>query len=816
MPPVAPLQPDQLYRRTDPAAFDFTTTAELPDLEGFIGQDRAIDALRFGVKIERHGYNIYALGPTGTGRYTLVRRFAEERAAGEPPPSDWCYVNNFEVPSQPRALRLPPGMGKQLRHDMERLVEDLRTALSAAFESEEYQNRRQTLEAEFQERQQESLNELQERARERNLALLRTQGGLVFAPLHEGNVLEPEEFEKLSDEEKERIKSEVEVMQEQLQKMLYQAPRWEREFRSRFSELNEEVTGFVLADLMNDLRQKYVELPDVTTYLDAVKKDVSDNVAAFLRSSEHGEGTEASVPAALRAAEAMRRYKVNVLVDSEDAAGAPVVYENNPTYLNLVGRVEQMAQLGALLTDFMLIKPGVLHYANGGYLILDAMKVLSNPYAWEGLKRALQFHEIRLESPLQMMSLTSTVSLEPEPIPLDVKVALIGDRQLYYLLAAYDPDFEELFKVAVDFDDEIVRDEGNQKLYAQLIATTARREGLRPFDAPAVQRVIEHSARMVSDAERLSARLHTVVDLLEEADHWTAEAGAEVVGREHVQKAIDAQVRRQNRVQERMQEEVVRNTIFIDTSGEKVGQVNALSVIQLGGYAFGRPSRITATVRLGQGEVVDIEREVEMGGPLHSKGVLILSSFLRARYADDEPLSLGVSLVFEQSYGGVEGDSASSTELYAILSAISGAPVKQSLAVTGSVNQFGQVQAIGGVNEKIEGFFDLCKARGLTGEQGVLIPAANVKHLMLRQDIVDAVAAGQFAVYPVETIDQGIELLTGVPAGERDAHGSYPAESINRRVEERLAELTKKRIEFDKLLDDQGKEKKTKSRKKPA
>jgi lon-related putative ATP-dependent protease len=460
--------------------------------------------------------------------------------------------------------------------------------------------------------------------------------------------------------------------------------------------------------------------------------------------------------------------------------------------------------MGALLTDFNLIKPGALHKANGGYLVLDIRKVLLQPYAWEGLKRALQAGQIRIESVGQMLSLISTVSLEPEPIPLDVKVALFGDRLLYYLLWQLDPDFGELFKVEADFEEQMDRNGENQLLYAQLISTLARKEELRPFDRGAVARVIEHSARMVGDAEKLSTQMRNITDLLREADYWAEEAGNGVVTAAEVQRAIDAQIYRSDRLRERVQEAILRETILIDTEGEEISQVNGLSVIQLGNFSFGRPTRITARVRLGKGEVVDIEREVELGGPIHSKGVLILSGFLGARYAGERPLSLSASLVFEQSYGGVEGDSASSAELYALLSAIAEVPIKQSMAVTGSVNQHGQVQAIGGVNEKIEGFFDVCKARGLTGEQGVLIPVSNVKHLMLRQDVVKAVDAGQFHIYPVEMVDQGIEILTGVPAGERDEEGNYPEGSINRLVETRLAELAEKRAEFTKTAEGEG------------
>jgi lon-related putative ATP-dependent protease len=492
----------------------------------------------------------------------------------------------------------------------------------------------------------------------------------------------------------------------------------------------------------------------------------------------------------------VRRYQVNVIVDHSGATGAPVIYEDHPTAQNLVGRIEHMAQMGALITDFNLIKAGALHRANGGYLILEARKVLLQPFAWEELKRALSSEEIRVEVLGQTLSLISTVSLEPEPIPLDVKVVLLGERLLYYTLSQLDPDFAELFKVAADFEDQMDRTSENHLLYARMIATMVRQEGLRPFDRQAVARVIEQSARIAGDAERLSTHVQSIADLLREADYWAGEAQRGVVSAADVQRAIDAQIYRSDRVRERLQEEIQRGTILIDSQGAKVGQVNGLSVITLGQFAFGRPSRITARVRLGRGEVVDIEREVALGGPIHSKGVLILSSYLGARYAMDRPLSLSASLVFEQSYSGVEGDSASSAELYALLSALADLPIKQGLAVTGSVNQYGQVQAIGGVNEKIEGFFDVCRAQGLTGEQGVLIPASNVKHLMLRPDVVAAVAAGQFRVYAVETIDQGIEVLTGVPAGERDAQGEFPAGSVNQRVEARLIALSEKRLAF--------------------
>ena len=793
---VQPLPPEALVTPCTLEHLDFTTTADLDgeDVE-FIGQERPIAAIELGVSIDRQGYNIFALGPSGTGKYTVIEHYVGGRAAAEPPPSDWCYVNDFERPSRPRALRLPAGMGKQLQQDMDRLVDELRSGLSAAFESEEYATRRRALEEEFSEREQERLSGLQDDAHKRSVALVRTPNGLSFAPMKDGQIVSPDDFGKLPDEERKHLQGEMEALQELLQKVLLQLPRWKREFGARLRELDKEVASVVADDLVDDLLEKYEDMADVTSYLETVKLSVDDHLADFLDPGEEksegggdGDGTP-PLPDSFKRSPALRRYRVNVLVDSTGATGAPVIYESNPSYLNLVGRVEQMSMMGALLTDFTLIKPGVLHRANGGYLILDARKVLTNPDAWEGLKRALQFRQVRIESPVQMHNLTSTVSLEPEPIPLDIKVILMGERQLYYLLAQADPDFNELFKIAADFDDEFVRDPGTTGHYARLIAAITRQEELLPFDKAAVCRVVERASRLAGDSERVTAQMAAIVDLLVEADHWARQAGAELVGADHVRQAVGAQVRRADRMQAQVRDMMLRETLHVDTEGERAGQVNGLSVLSLGTYSFGQPSRITASVHLGKGDVLDIEREVELSGPLHSKGVLILSGFLRGRYAQDRPLSLGASLTFEQSYSGVDGDSASSAELYALLSAIGGVPLKQSFAVTGSVDQRGEVQAIGGVNEKIEGFFDLCAARGLTGTQGVLIPRANVKHLMLRHDVVEAVAAGRFAVYPIATVDEGIEVLTGVPAGAAGADGAYPEGTVNRLVADRLAEL---------------------------
>jgi lon-related putative ATP-dependent protease len=807
---VIPLDEEALCRTCDPDQFTFETTAELDELQEVIGQDRAVDAIHFGIGIQQPGYNLFAIGPNGTGKHTSVQRSLEMKATGEPVPPDWCYVNNFNQPHIPHALRLPAGQGTMLKQDMNHLIEELFAVVPGAFETEEYHLQKRAIEAEFQEKQESALEDLRKDAESSNIALIRTPSGLAFAPLKDKEVIKPDEFMELPQERREEIESQIENLQSRLQKIIRQVPQWVREGRSRVKELNEEVATFSVTPLFKELREKYSDLPAVLEYLSAVQQDVIEHNDMFLDSEGETAPPEAGgrrlVSAKPSKETFANRYKVNVIVDQSQSEGAPIVYEQNPTYPNLLGRTEHVAQMGALLTDFTLIKPGALHLANGGYLIVDARKLLLQPYSYEGLKRALRGGEIRIESPGQAYGLVSTVSLEPQPIPLKVKVVLLGERFIYYLMYENDPDFSELFKVMADFEDQMDRSDDSNLAYAQLIGTLARKENLRHFDRSAVARVIERSGRMVSDTEKLSTHMQSVADLMREADYWAGEMNDDIVKGEHVLKAIESQIRRANRIEERMREAILRDTIFIDTTGERVGQINGLSVLMLGNYAFGRPSRITARVRMGKGEVIDIERQVELGGPLHSKGVLILASYLGSSYASDRPLSLSASLVFEQSYGGVDGDSASSAELYALLSALSEIPIKQSLAVTGSVNQHGQVQAIGGVNEKIEGFFEICQERGLTGDQGVLIPKANVKNLMLRQDVIDAVSDKMFNIYPIETIEQGIEVLTGIPAGEMDEEGSYPEDSINHRVIARLEEMAETQREFSNPPEEENEE----------
>ncbi len=782
-----PLAAKHLFRPCDLGDLQFETVTDLPDPPGLIGQERAVEAVEFSVGIRRKGFNLFVLGPSGTGRHTLVREFLQRKAASESTPADWCYVNNFTDPHRPRRLMLPAGRARPLRDSMDRLVADLRVSLPAAFERDDYRTRHEALEQQLKKRHEDAFGDLQRRAESMNIALVRTPIGLALAPMQKGEVLNPEVFKRLDEAERNRIEDEIEHFQAELEAIVRQIPDWEREHREAVRKLNRETTAQTVRRPLEELRKSYAGLPEVLDYLAAVERDILEHAEDFLASNRPESDGADQMAQFMSEMPTFRRYRVNVMVDNSETKGAPVVFEDHPTHQTLVGRIEHMARFGALVTDFSLLVPGALHRANGGYLIVDIERLLMGAFGYDSLKRALRSGEISIVSLEHLLSLASTVALEPEPIPLDVKVVLIGAPIFYYLLAELDSDFKELFKVAADFNDRIERSLENSGLYARVIASAVRREKLRPFDRGAVGCVIEHCSRQSGDSERLSTQMRNLIDLLQEADYVAGAASKTAVGVAEVQAAVEAQHRRADRIYRRIQEEIGRDTIHIETAGEHVGQVNGLAVLSLGGFSFGNPSRITARVRVGKGEVIDIEREVALGGPLHSKGVLILAGFLGGRFGKSGSLSLTASLVFEQSYGGIDGDSASSAELYALLSALADMSIRQCYAVTGSVDQHGNVQAIGGVNEKIEGFFDICQARGLDGRQGVLIPAANVKHLMLRQDVVNACTAGKFAVIPVETIDQGIEILTGMPAGLADVTGQYPEGTVNQRVTVRLA-----------------------------
>lgn len=792
---MKPLLPEQLFTFCDPALLPGDSTDDLDDLPGLIGQERAIEAVAFGIGVKRQGYNLFALGISGTGKHSVIADYLRREAVKQPTPDDWCYVNNFSDPQRPEALRMPAGRAGPFRDAMRKLVDELKAVLPATFESEDYRARRDVVNQQFKQQSEHAFGELQERAKSQNVALIRTPMGLALAPLRDGEVLPPEVFEKLPEAEQQKIQQSIETLQTELEALVRRVPEWERKHREAVRALNHDMTKFAVDHLIEDIRQRYADLAAVVEYLEAVEHDIVENSDDFLPQPMPGP-MSSGFENGNSAGHSFHRYQVNVLVENAPNQGAPIYYEDRPTHQMIVGRVEHMARFGSLVTDFTLLKPGALHKANGGYLIIDAVKLLTNSFAYESLKRALRAREIRIESIEQMLSLASTISLEAEPIPLDLKVVMVGEPSLYYLLHNLDPDFAELFKVPVDFEDSVERNIHNTALMARLIATATRREQLRPFGRSGMARIIEQASRLVEDSQKLSTHMRSLHDLMVEADHFAGLASAARVEAAHVQQAIDAQLRRVNRVPQRIQEEIVRGTFRIETAGQEVGQINGLAVMIAGSHSFGRPTRITARVRLGRGEVTDIEREVELGGPLHSKGVLILAGFLGGRFGRDRPLSLAASLVFEQSYSGVDGDSASMAELCVLMSALAEVPIRQSLAMTGSVDQNGRAQAIGGVNEKVEGFFDLCLARGLSGDQGVIIPASNVKHLMLRADIVQAVRDGKFRIYAIDSVDEALEVLTGQVAGALGADGSFPAGSINALVARRLLEFSDKVAAF--------------------
>ncbi|HMV34597.1 MAG TPA: ATP-binding protein [Turneriella sp.] len=787
MPKHQPLSESALYRKCDPELIPFANTGEVAVSNEIFGQKRALDAIAFGTSIDRAGYNIFVLGENGSGRHSAVQRILIDQARQNPSPQDVCYVHNFADANQPRLLLLPAGRGVEFRNGMQQFVSELPKAITAAFESEEHRREIEAIIEEFRQREETALTELGRSSSDKGIALLRTQQGFLFSPIKGDSTLTAEEFEKLPDDEKDRLEKLMQEGTEKLHDLMHKFPRWRREQQGRLKEVARKTMSYAVSHLVEELRDKFHDLPDVLSYLDAVLKDLIESGEA-LREQPRQEGDLSSLM--IGEGTPIMRYYVNLVIDNASAQGAPVVYEDNPTLQNLMGRIDYLAQFGMMITNLTLIKPGALHKANGGYLILDAVKLLTQPFSWDALKRALRSNHIRIESLSQMYGFASSLPLEPEPVPLHLKVVLIGERMHYYLLRELDPEFAELFKVAADFDDDIDRDNGNTGNYARFLANLAQSHKLRPFERSAIARLIEESARVAGDSGKLSVSARRMLDLMQEAEHFAAGAGKSLVDASDVRLALEAQIGRAARVREGIKDQIMRNLLLISLDEKRIGQVNALVIIELADRMFGHPVRVTATARLGDGQVIDIERETDLGGSIHSKGVLILSAFLASRYSRDIPLSLSASLVFEQSYGPVEGDSASLAELCALLSALSEVPIQQNLAITGSVNQHGEVQPIGGVNEKIEGFFDICKARGLTGKQGVIIPESNVQHLMLREDIVAACGEKKFAVYAVKTVDDAIELLTGRTAGRVESPGKKGSENLNYLVARRLQEFS--------------------------
>ncbi|MEY4551216.1 MAG: hypothetical protein RL685_7411 [Pseudomonadota bacterium] len=789
--PIRELTVQELYRATDPSALPFETTARAPRSEDFIGQDQAMEAVEFGVAVRREGYNLFAIGPSGVGKQSVLRQLLGQRASQERPGEDWCYVNNFDDAHRPHAMALPAGRAAALRADLERTVSDLQVAVRTALEGEEHRTRRQRLMRELADRQERAFRESEQRARQEGVHVAREQDSFTVRPLREGRAMLPAEFDELPEPDQQRLREVVARAEDSLGVALQEFNDWDRQHREALEALLRRTAAAAGAKLFEELRAAYADLPAVLEHLADIEADLADSAAGFLEEEEE-EGSEPSrrrrmAPEADGGAEFEQRASVNVVIDHAEAEGAPVVYEPHPTLANLMGRIEHSQQFGSMIADFTLIRPGAVHRALGGYLVLEAARLLEHPQAWQALKRTLQSGEISLESQGQQPDGPVAVSLTPEPIPFaDTKVILLGERELYEVLADTDPDFLELFKVLVDFDDVMDRTPASEASYANLVAWLAFKDGLREFTRGGVARVLEHAARLADDSGRLSVRMRSILDLMREADSHASLANAQLITAEHVQRAIEQQSRRSGSVRIHLLENIRDGITLLQSAGSRVGQVNGLSVVRSGEHGFGQVVRITARVWVGHGDVIDIERDVDLAGPLHAKGVLICKGFLGQRYATEVPLSLSASLVFEQSYGSVEGDSASVAETCALLSALANVPVLQSIAITGSMNQHGEVQAVGGVNEKIEGFFDVCREQGLSGAQGVVIPASNVRHLMLSHEVVAAVREGKFHVWAAADIDQALELLTGREAGRQDDSGAYPAGSLNAAVQQRL------------------------------
>lgn len=791
---ITKLTSDQLYRKCDPSKFDFNSTADLEERLSALGQDRAIHAVELGIHIKSRGYNLFCLGPEGTGKTSLVKRILEKEAKNRKTPDDWAYVYNFDEPYKPIAISFPAGQAAEFAKDVDELLEELSDSLPEIIESEEYKAALGIIRQKYKTKKEEYINVLQKKAKGKRVSLLHMQMGLVVAPMKDGEVLSPDAFEQLPEEEKKMIMDDLNAMQEEIENATQDLPRWEEKQKREITVLREKFVRSAVKDPIDALRKKYKSLQP-SRFLKQIQDNILNNIDDFVPTDSDKQAAAAGAeedPLQLLLnkmkqpeEDKFAKFKVNVIVKNVPDSGAPIITVDYPTQGNLVGKVERIQQYGALLTDFTLIKAGALHQANGGFLLLDARKVLEQPYAWDSLKRAIASKRVKIEAPSEETSFT-TISLDPEPIPLDIKVVLTGDFEIYELLSERDPDFRDFFKVEADFGMIMDRNAENEIEYAKLIGSLSKKKQLRSLNRQAVARVIEYASRLADDAGKLTAHISSIGDLLREADYWARVSNSKQIGKNHIDQAIEAQIYRSDRIKKAMLEEIDKGTILMDVKGERVGQINGLVVYDFSRYSFGKPARITTQVRIGKGDFMDIEREISMSGPIHTKGVLILKSLISNRFAKHSPLSLSASIVFEQSYGGVDGDSASSTEYYCLLSAISNIPIKQNIAVTGSINQFGEIQPIGGVNEKIEGFFDVCAHDGLTGKQGVIIPRTNVDNLMLRADIVQAVEEGRFTIYAIDTVDDGIEILTGVKAGKADNNGNYPKGTVNYLVEESL------------------------------
>jgi len=790
---IKKLSVSELYRKCDLSKFDFNSTVELEERLSALGQERAMSAVELGVNIKSKGYNLFCFGPEGTGKVSLVKRVLEKEAVFRETPKDWAYVYNFEEPYKPIAISFDAGEGSVFAKDVDDLIFDLSSSVSSVLESEEYKAAVNIIQQKYKGKKDSYIKFLQKKAKGKSVSLLQMPVGLVVAPVKNGEVLNPEAFDALSQAEKEKITNDLNAMQAEIENSAQDVSKWEEKQKEEIAKLREKFVKNITTEPIEKLRQKYKKNKGASDFLKSVAKHIIDNIDDFLPDvPQNTNNLQDDDPLSQLLSrmnkneeDKFAKFKVNVIVKNTPDSGAPIVHLDHPTQGNLVGKVERIQQYGALLTDFTLIKAGALHKANGGFILIDARKLLLQPFAWDSLKRAIASKTIKIEAPTDDTTFT-TISLDPEPIPLDVKVILTGDEELYELLSERDPDFKDYFKVEADFGTTLDRTAENEIEYAKLIGSLSQKKRLRSLNKQAVAKLIEYASRLADSSEKLTAHVASIADLLREADYWARKTGAKQIGKNHIVQAIEAQVYRSNRVNEAMLEQIDKGTILMDVKGSRVGQINGLVVYNFSRNMFGKPSRITAQVRMGKGEFVDIEREIDMSGPIHTKGVLILQSLLSNRFAKYKPLSLSASIVFEQSYGGVDGDSASSTEYYCLLSAISELPIKQSIAVTGSINQFGEIQPIGGVNEKIEGFFEVCSRQGLTGKQGVIIPRTNMKDLMLKEEVLKAVEEKKFHIWAIDTVDDGIEILTGIKAGKLNKNGQYPKGTVNAIVSENL------------------------------
>ncbi|HOQ16913.1 MAG TPA: ATP-binding protein [Defluviitaleaceae bacterium] len=791
----------ELKRYIDPSELDFKTTEDLEPLEGIIGQERAVKAMEFGLNIKMRGYNIYMSGPTGSGKTSYAQSCIKDFAKNEPVPYDWCYVYNYSKPSNPIALRFPPGLGKEFRDDMNELIEYLLADIPKAFSSEEYEKEKSEIIKDYQNKRDDLLNQLKEKAQKLGFAVKMTGAGIYFVPIVNGEVIEEEDYRNLGKEVQEQIDQLTDEIQSEVTETMKTIRNLERKARQKIEDLDYKIGLFAVGHHINYLKEKYKEYDRVIKYLEAVQEDVLENIQEFLEYEEDEEEAQPPVPAALMPfmvksiEDVVKKYRVNLFVDNTEIKGAPVIVDFNPTYNKLIGQIEYDNEFGNLTTDFMKIKPGLFHQANGGYLILQAKDVLNNSYSWEAIKRVLKTKEVTIENLRELMGLTAVSSLKPEPIPVSVKVILIGSTYLYDLLYAYDEDFRKLFKIRVDFDSEMDNNHENIKMLARFVHGFTKRENTAPFTADAIAKIAEYASRLAENQEKMTTRFNSIVEILCEASIWSKMSNKKEITAEDIEKAITEKEKRSNLYEEKMEELIKDNVIMIDCEGEKVGQINGLAILDTGDYRFAKPSRITATTYMGQSGIINIEKESEMSGNIHDKGVQVLTGYLGQTYAQEFPLSLSCRICFEQSYSGVDGDSASSTELYAILSSLSGVPIKQGIAVTGSINQNGEIQPIGGVSHKIEGFYKICKLKGLTGEQGVIIPYQNVKDLVLKDEVIEAVKEGKFHIYPISHVDEGIEILTGVPAGQKDENNRYDENTIHGKVYAKLKAFYEKTLE---------------------